>query len=221
MLPLQPTAAAGCMRGDGIAEFGVIDDHKEALTALAETELAPTGHDRHDEHDHSHSDSSGGDCVEPACTDATHDHSHRHEHTPSGDACDEPACTDPTHDHSHTHSHAAKCAEPECTDPTHDHSHTHGHADDCAEPGCTDPTHDHSHTHDHGGAGTTAAARFGVTNFVYRRRRPFHPGRLVQVLKQVRAFTVNAKLVRMMRLRYAWTHAHGVPAGVPLALHST
>lgn len=57
-----------------------------------------------------------------------------------------------------------------------DHSHSHSHS--------------HSHTHDHGhgnveiGEGTTTAARrFGIDNFVYRQRRPFHPERLGRILK--------------------------------------
>jgi G3E family GTPase len=33
------------------------------------------------------------------------------------------------------------------------------------------------------GQQTTAAERFGIWTFVYARRRPFHPQRLVQLLK--------------------------------------
>lgn len=50
---------------------------------------------------------------------------------------------------------------------------------------------DHSHSHDHkevGDGTTTAAKRFGIDNFVYRQRRPFHPERLGVVLK-VRCFS--------------------------------
>lgn len=45
---------------------------------------------------------------------------------------------------------------------------------------------DHSHSHGHNEVGdgtTTAAKRFGIDNFVYRQRRPFHPERLGIVLK--------------------------------------
>lgn len=44
----------------------------------------------------------------------------------------------------------------------------------------------HSHSHEHGEIGegtTTAAKRFGIDNFVYRQRKPFHPERLERVLK--------------------------------------
>ncbi|KAG5186851.1 CobW/HypB/UreG, nucleotide-binding domain-containing protein [Tribonema minus] len=186
-------SALGCMDGQGIAEFGVIDDHKEALSALTSSdsssaqEHADHDHEHEGDHDHEHAQH-GSACEDAQCTDSTHDHGHGdhdHEHAVrSADAarvhdheCEDAGCKDPTHDHAHVHDH--ECAEPGCTDPTHDHAHVHDH--ECEEAGCTDPTHDHSHTHGHGE--TTAAARFGVNNFVYRRRRPFHPTRLVQLLK--------------------------------------
>ena len=56
--------------------------------------------------------------------------------------------------------------EEACTDPTHDHSHGHGHA------------HDHSDKN-------TAEVRFGIKSFVYARRMPFHPQRLVRVVRQL------------------------------------
>uniref|UniRef100_A0A061RBY9 Cobalamin synthesis protein n=1 Tax=Tetraselmis sp. GSL018 TaxID=582737 RepID=A0A061RBY9_9CHLO len=61
------------------------------------------------------------------------------------------------HGHDHCHEHG------------HDHEHCHGHA------------HGHGHVHSHsraGGDGTSAKQRFGIHNFVYERRRPFHPQRL-------------------------------------------
>jgi G3E family GTPase len=119
--------------GQGVAEAGIVDDHKDAIEAALRSEV---GLDQ------------AQICTEPACTDSTHDHSHAaatHDHEHSAN-CAEPACTDPTHDHSH----APDCADPVCTDPTHDHSHS----PDCADPVCTDPTHDHSHSQDHAGIGS-------------------------------------------------------------------
>lgn len=76
-------------RGQGVAEAGVVDDHKDAVEAALQME-----------HTHSHAE----DCTEPACTDPSHGHSHSHSHAQD---CTEPVCTDPTHDHSHAqHEHA-------------------------------------------------------------------------------------------------------------------
>ena len=62
----------------------------------------------------------------------------------------------------------------------------------------TDPGHvhgehcDHEHSHDHKQHGsTTAETRFGITSFVYRKRRPFHPVRLGLFLKSLGKLSVN------------------------------
>ncbi|WP_116609655.1 GTP-binding protein [Paraburkholderia unamae] len=50
----------------------------------------------------------------------------------------------------------------------HEHEHDHEH--------CDDPTHNHTHRHE--------ADAFGIGNFVYRARRPFHPERFWALLNQ-------------------------------------
>ncbi len=115
------------------------------------------------------------DCNDPDCTDSSHDHSHSHDHDSS---CNEPGCTDSSHDHSHSHNHDASCSDPVCNDPTHDHSHSHNHDASCSDPTCTDPSHDHSHSHNH----STSTDNLGITNFVYKRDRPFNAIRLLSVL---------------------------------------
>jgi G3E family GTPase len=99
-----------------------------------------------------------------------HHHEHAHEHT-----------------HEHTHEHAHE----------HEHAHAHAHA------------HDHAHDHAPGEAcgdacpeapakrarqETTAATRFGIRSFVYRRRRPFHPGRLRETVLRWLPVATNAAL---------------------------
>ena len=46
----------------------------------------------------------------------------------------------------------------------------------CTEEG-HDHKHEHKHDHKHERGETRAASRFGIRNFVYSRRRPFHPQR--------------------------------------------
>jgi G3E family GTPase len=127
------------------------------------------------------------------------DHDHAHSHSSASEAaCHDSKCTDPTHDHSHSshahsHAHGPSCQSTTCTDPSHDHSHDghdHGHshahtAVDCHDSTCNDPTHNHDHSHVHSAAETqtTAEQRFGINSFVYKRRRPFHPMRFTQLLK--------------------------------------
>jgi G3E family GTPase len=66
-----------------------------------------------------------------------------------------------------------------------DHSHgAHEHNSSCT-PECNDPTHNHDHStaHEHNSKKTTADDRFGISSFVYKRRKPFHPVRLSLLLK--------------------------------------
>eukprot|EP01039_Chlorochromonas_danica_P002771 gene2771-3025_t len=111
--------------------------------------------------------------------DLAHSHSHSHDHDCHKSECDHPS-------HSHDHDHKGECDHPshshdhdhkgECDHPSHSHSHDH----DCHGSQCDHPSH--SHDHDHGDI-TTAQKRFGITSFVYRRRRPFHPVRFTLFLQ--------------------------------------
>mmetsp|Transcript_9348 Transcript_9348/g.12314 ORF Transcript_9348/g.12314 Transcript_9348/m.12314 type:complete len:590 (-) Transcript_9348:244-2013(-) len=93
-----------------------------------------------------------------------------------------------------------ECGSPSHSHEHHSHSHSHDHQDkettaqaeeECGECGSTEPGHDHSHGHSHSHSesaeATTAASRFGITNFIYRQRRPFHPDRLVSFVKSLPA----------------------------------
>ena len=75
-------------------------------------------------------------------------------------------CTDGHHDHTHD---------------KHLHDHTHDHTHD---KHLHDHTHD-DHTHDKHHSTTTAATRFGISSYVYRRRRPFHPARFFSFLESL------------------------------------
>jgi G3E family GTPase len=87
--------------------------------------------------------------------------------------CTKPDCPDLSHAHGHSHAHA--------------HSHAHIHTNDCAVPDCSDPSHTHAHEHAHAHAHehahtTSAAEKYGISTFVYSRRRPFHPKKLQDLI---------------------------------------
>ena len=86
----------------------------------------------------------------------------------------------------HGHSHDSDCKDEDCKDESHGHSHakahSHGGADVCTDPECTDESHGHTHS---SSANSNPEEQFGISSFVYSRRRPFHPGRLREVIQQM------------------------------------
>ena len=83
-------------KGEGVAIDGVVDDHKDYVTAVDKAT----------------------NCADPDCTDPTHahshEHSHGHEHSQNTHSSDENQADN-----------MADCTDPDCTDTTHSHSHSH------------------------------------------------------------------------------------------------
>jgi G3E family GTPase len=79
-------------------------------------------------------------------------------------------------------------------DDEHGHDHPdHDHPDD--EHGHDHPDHDHTddHTDDEHGGHSHPREVYGVTSFAYRRRRPFHPERVADLLADLPATVVRSK----------------------------
>ncbi|CAM9393661.1 unnamed protein product [Hapterophycus canaliculatus] len=171
------------MDGRGVADSGTIDDHKDAISALensaaaaaatsvaaAETTVGAHAHVHAEEHTHSHDEAGTSDSDCSAC----HQEEKAQEAGAVGSSCAE--TTGQGHSHGHNeHAHDGQESDPDCAACNNEEEHGHG--------------HDHSHSHGHkevGDGTTTAAKRFGIENFVYRQRRPFHPERLGTVLKSM------------------------------------
>ncbi|KAL7526194.1 hypothetical protein ACHAXR_001370, partial [Thalassiosira sp. AJA248-18] len=83
-------------KGEGVAMDGVVDDHKEYVTA-AEAQ----------------------NCSDPDCTDPLHTHDHSHSHS------DHHSHSNNDHTSDEDSGVSAGCADPDCTDKSHSHSHSH------------------------------------------------------------------------------------------------
>jgi G3E family GTPase len=184
----EPLKLIGSAHGNGMASWGVLDEHRQAVQLV---------------NDRNKKQVESSQSCEPGCNDPSHNHDHKHEHDHShsmSQSC-EPGCNDPSHNHDHKHEHdhshsILQSCEPGCNDPSHNHDHKHDHshaATQSCEPGCNDPTHnhDHSHSHHHDDDITTAKKRFGITSFVYARRKPFHPIRFSLFLQSIGQVSVD------------------------------
>jgi len=131
---------------------------------------------------------SAASCEDPECTDPSHAHSHAHSHSAD---CKDEDCKDESHDHAHSHS--AECKDEDCTDASHTHAHSHD--AECKDEACTDESHGHSHSHSETKAApaNSPQAKFGISSFVYSRRKPFDTERLKRCILEL-PITANSEV---------------------------
>ena len=136
--------------------------------------------------------SAGGSAAEEgvgAQSSHGHEHGHlagAHSHNAGADEACGDGCDDPSHGHAHGHNEAGHAHEAA-------HSHTHGSAASpaaCEDEACTDPSHTHGEAHGHvhshvNSADLSPEDKFGISSFVYSRRRPFHPQRLKELIAKL------------------------------------
>ncbi|CAM9156263.1 unnamed protein product [Ectocarpus sp. 13 AM-2016] len=166
----------GVMDGQGVADSGTIDDHKDSMAALENNAAAAAA------------------AAEASAGDVGHSHAHAEEHTHSEDTTPESGCSschseEETNDKNDGVEVASSCGGHSHEHKEHEHEGEKGHDSDCSSE-CSEEGHGHDHSHSHGhkavGDGTTTAAkRFGIDNFVYRQRRPFNPERLAELFKSM------------------------------------
>ena len=139
------------------------------------------------------------------------EHSHAQHAAPKADSSAAPPGAAEANGHAevHAHGHAdAKAeSEPNCTDAEHEHGG--GGGGDAAATGETSQAHGHGHVHE-----SRESKRFGITSFCYQRRRPFHPHRLMSVIRQldVKDTPLQAEATYLPALKGALMGAAAVPA---------
>ncbi|KAL3914889.1 MAG: hypothetical protein SGPRY_007463 [Prymnesium sp.] len=186
---VPPESILGAAKKDGIATLDEEQEHSKLVEHVKREHEAR----KKEAHSHDH----GETCKDAGYT-TEHDHAmkesglkesgHEHGHKEKGHG----------HEHGHKesgHEHGHKESGHEHDHKESGHEHAHGDGGDCTmckeghghDHGQHGHNHDHSHehTHSHEKATGREAKRFGITSFCYQRRRPFHPARLMKVIRQL------------------------------------
>ena len=111
--------------------------------------------------------------------------------------------------HAEVHARGDATAKAESAASGADAEHTHGGDGGAAPTGETSQAHGHGHVHE-----SRESRRFGITSFCYQRRRPFHPHRLMSVIRQldVKDTPLQAEATYMPALKGALMGASAVHA---------
>eukprot|EP00210_Caulerpa_lentillifera_P007750 g7396.t1 len=172
---LNKRGVAAKMNIEAQHRTAIMAAQKEAKRKEKEQEDEDHKHE-HKEHKHEHKEHKHEDHHHNG---EKSDHHHHHD----GEKSDH-------HDHHHDHGEKTEAHEHKHHDHDHKHEHKHDH----------DHKHDHGHKHNHDGHDhdhdhpPDAAKKFGITSFVYSRRKPFHPIRLRDLVLRWMPATNNTAL---------------------------
>ena len=137
------------------------------------------------------------------------EHSHAQHAAPKADSSAAPPGAAEANGHAEVHAHGHADAKAECEPNCTDAQHEHGGGGGAAATGETSQAHGHGHAHE-----SRESKRFGITSFCYQRRRPFHPHRLMSVIRQldVKDTPAQAEATYLPALKGALMGAAAVPA---------
>ena len=158
------------------------------------------------------------------------EHSHAQHAASTADPTAAPLDPAGANGHAEGHAHGRAEAKVECEDDCKDAQHEHalgggggggggvggggGGGGGVVATGETSQAHGHSHVHE-----SRESKRFGITSFCYQRRRPFHPHRLMGVIRQldVKDTPVQAEATYLPALKGALMGAAAAPE--PARMH--
>ena len=137
------------------------------------------------------------------------EHSHAQHAAPKADSSAAPPGAAEANGHAEVHARGDAAAKAESAASGADAEHTHGGGGGAAPTGETSQAHGHGHVHE-----SRESRRFGITSFCYQRRRPFHPHRLMSVIRQldVKDTPLQAEATYMPALKGALMGASAVHA---------
>jgi len=121
------------------------------------------------------------------------EHSHAQHAAPNADSSAAPPEAAEANGHGEAHAHGHAGAEAGCEETHTDAQHGGGGGGGAAATGETSQAHGHNHVHE-----SRESKRFGITSFCYQRRRPFHPHRLMGVIRELPVRLENLALSEVL-----------------------